>query len=486
MWHFRERNYSRIPQIYMMKIGILNKIINAGANTDALPDYLLKRIKPANITSLILVFTVAIPFIIISMIYMPSLTFIPVIGALAGIGVIIVNFLGGFKYSRLFIAIVPVWQVMIYNAYLCGPEDEPVSSLFIVSISFLLTPFVKFDLREKGFLITSILLCSLAILIFPISKNWFTVDGDANIVKDYIELLETGWLSYVTVSLGIVAAVGSTLGMSIISRNSEKESEAMRKEAEVQKEQLQKEKLQREEDLVQLKLAQAVEKKRQWAVEGIANLSDILRSSLQEQEVYDRIVALVIKYLQANQGKLYVVNHNEEAKDVKIELTASFAYGRKKHLEQSFSPGQGLLGQTYLEGQTVQLLDIPQNYVKITSGLGEATPTALLIVPLKVNEIVEGVLEIASFKKFEEHDIEFVNKLGESVASYIQTNRINVRTKVLLEQAQEQAEELKSQEEEMRQNMEELAATQEEMQRKEQEYQRLIQELESKVATAHG
>lgn len=465
----------------MMKTGIFHKIINAGADTDELPDYLLKRVKPSNITSLILVFTVAIPFIIISIKYMPPLTFIPVIGALAGIGVIIVNFLGGFKYSRLFIAIVPVWQVMIYNAYLCGPEDEPVSSLFIVSISFLLTPFVKFDLREKGFLITSVILCAIAILSFPVMKHLFSHDHDSVALNDFVTLLETGWLGHVTVGLGIAAAVGSTLGLSIISRNSEKESEAMRKEAEVQKEQLQKEKLQREEDLVQLKSAQAEEKKRQWTAEGIANLSDILRSALQEQEMYDRIIAMVIKYLQANQGKFYVVTHDEASEEVKIELAACFAYGRKKHLEQSFLPGQGLLGQTYLEGQTVQLLDIPQHYVKITSGLGEATPTALLIAPLKVNEVVEGVLEIASFKKFEAHEIEFINKLGESTAAFIQTNRINIRTKSLLAQAHEQAEMMRAQEEEMRQNMEELAATQEEMYRKEQEYQRLIQELENKL-----
>lgn len=461
----------------------MHQILNAGANSSHLPDYILKRVIPANLTSLILVFTVAIPFTIISAIYMPPLTFIPLVGGLIGVGVIFVNFLGGFRYSRLFIATLPVWQLMVYNAYLCGPEDEPVSSLFVVSVSFLLTPFVKFDLRERGFMFVSVSLCILAILLFPLMKSWFIIDYDPQAVKDYVALLQTGWLSHITVGLAILSAIGATLGLTYISKTAENESIAMRKEAENQKEQLQIEKIQREEDLVKLRAAQADEKKRQWASEGVASLSDILHLQVNEQEIFDNFMSMTVKYLQANQGRLYVVNRNEVGSEIRIELVACYAYGRKKFIEQSFLPGQGLPGQSYLEGEAIYLTDIPRNYVKITSGLGEATPTAILVVPLKINESIEGILEIASFKSFELHEIEFVNKLGESIASYIQSNRINTRTKKLLEQAQEQAEVLKAQEEEMRQNMEELAATQEEMQRKEREYQRVIHTLEQKLST---
>ena len=113
--------------------------------------------------------------------------------------------------------------------------------------------------------------------------------------------------------------------------------------------------------------------------------------------------------------------------------------------------------------------------------MGKATPTSLLIVPLKVNETVEGVLELAGFAEFEEYKITFLVKLGEVVASFIQNERVMQQTKYLLDQAQEQSEEMRAQEEEMRQNMEELQATQEEMHRKEKEYQSRIYEPEHKL-----
>jgi len=97
---------------------------------------------------------------------------------------------------------------------------------------------------------------------------------------------------------------------------------------------------------------------------------------------------------------------------------------------------------------------------------------------LKVSEKVYGVIEIASLKEYEKFEIEFVEKLAENVASAVSSAKVNDRTKRLLAQTQQQAEEMRAQEEEMRQNMEELSATQEEMGRKEKEYLKRIQELE--------
>jgi PAS domain S-box-containing protein len=180
-------------------------------------------------------------------------------------------------------------------------------------------------------------------------------------------------------------------------------------------------------------------------------------------------MAYIIKYIGANQGGLYLVENNDS--QVNIRLTACYAYERKKFIEQTILPGQGLLGQTFLEKEYIYLTQIPQNYISITSGLGEARPSCLLIMPLMINNTVEGLFEIASFKELAQHQISFIQKLSETIASFIQNNRINEQTKKLLAISQQQAEEMRAQEEEMRQNMEELEATQEEARRVSSEIQ---------------
>src|SRR5690606_21905660 len=119
--------------------------------------------------------------------------------------------------------------------------------------------------------------------------------------------------------------------------------------------------------------------------------------------------------------------------------------------------------------------EVPQKFFRITSGLGEATPTSVIVIPLIYNEKVEGVMELASFRQLQDHEQEFLMKAGESIASSLSTVRTNEQTKALLANTRAQTSRLLEQEEEMRQNMEELEATQEEMQRNEAELQRQIE-----------
>ena len=213
-----------------------------------------------------------------------------------------------------------------------------------------------------------------------------------------------------------------------------------------------------------LKKVAEADARRQWATEGLATFSETLRTHHSLQQLGNAVVAGLVKYLHANQAGLFLVNEDDGA-DPRLELLACYAYNRKKYLEKTIHPGEGLVGQVYLEGETIYLTDIPRNYISITSGLGEGNPTALLIVPLKVNEKIEGVLEIASFHAMAPHEISFVEKLGENIASALAGVKINARTTRLLEESQLQSEAMRAQEEEMRQNMEEMQTTQEEMRR---------------------
>src|SRR5690606_9443071 len=163
-----------------------------------------------------------------------------------------------------------------------------------------------------------------------------------------------------------------------------------------------------------------------------------------------------------------------------------FAFDIKKHQRQRLKLGEGLLGQAFLERETTLLTEIPEEYIRITSGLGMANPRALLMVPLKVDETAYGIVELASFRNYEQHEIAFVERLAETIASTVASVKAAQKNRVLIEQFQTQTEQMHAQEEEMRQNMEELQATQEELARKEKDYISAIQELEQKVQDAAG
>jgi GAF domain-containing protein len=144
--------------------------------------------------------------------------------------------------------------------------------------------------------------------------------------------------------------------------------------------------------------------------------------------------------------------------------------------------GEGLVGRCYQEQERIYLTDIPDNYIKITSGLGDNNPSSLLLIPLAYNNNIFGIMEIASFIEFRDFEIEFIERIGESIAATISSVKANIQTAILLEQSQQQAEEMASQEEEMRQNMEELRATQEQSARREEELARELESLRKVVS----
>ena len=206
----------------------------------------------------------------------------------------------------------------------------------------------------------------------------------------------------------------------------------------------------------------------------MTEFSEVVRNAQSDTNgLGDKCISFLTKHLKAQQGSLFVVEGEEP--DQYLALTASYAFDRKKWIEKKVEIGAGLLGQAYLEGDVVQITDLPHNYTHVTSGLGGATPRHLIIVPVKYDVFTVGLVEIASFSSFEEHHIAFVKKACEFLASAILNTKTTHKMKHLLEQAQINEENMRQREEEMRQNMEELQATQEELVRKEREMQRQLE-----------
>ena len=228
-----------------------------------------------------------------------------------------------------------------------------------------------------------------------------------------------------------------------------------------------------------LKEKQLAETHKKWANKGFALFSKLTRTpDLELKELCKLILSQVIDYISANQGAIFIFKNVRE--DPHLNMIACYAFGRQKFLRKRIEIGEGLLGEAFLEGKAQYLKKFPKTYTAISSGLGCEAPTQLIIIPLKMNEEVMGVLEIASMHELEDYKLKFIEKLSENIAATIYSSIKNTETLELYHRAQHLAEELQANEEEMRQNMEELESTQEEMARKEKEYLKIIKQLKTR------
>jgi CHASE3 domain sensor protein len=217
-----------------------------------------------------------------------------------------------------------------------------------------------------------------------------------------------------------------------------------------------------------LKIVKLEDERRNWLNEGLTSFSEMVRSHQHDIKLLtEHCVSYLTRYLKAQQAGLFILEEKETHKY--LTLAGCYAFNRKKFIEKRIEIGQGLIGQTYLEGDAVRLKEIPPGYTAITSGLGEATPSHLVIVPFKYNTKSPAIIEMASFYEFEDHHILFLERAGEHLASAIINSQTTSKMKSLLEKASKTEAEMLNREEELRQNMEELQATQEELLRKESE-----------------
>ncbi|MDO1451260.1 PAS domain S-box protein [Rhodocytophaga aerolata] len=206
------------------------------------------------------------------------------------------------------------------------------------------------------------------------------------------------------------------------------------------------------------------EKKRNWQISGAAQIGDILRKNqnLAIEEVSLKFLQSIIDYLGLNQGGVFIIQEDPKGERL-IELSACFAYNKKKYVEKKIEWGKGLVGQCILEGEPIYITQVPDNYLQITSGLGQANPRNLLLIPIKYNKQIFGVLEVAGFKKLQDFEIEFLTNVCESFGAVISNLKSITHTKELLEHSQQMAEELKRKEEVLQSNTHQLIATQQEL-----------------------
>jgi PAS domain S-box-containing protein len=226
------------------------------------------------------------------------------------------------------------------------------------------------------------------------------------------------------------------------------------------------------------------EKDETWISEGKDLVSNILRINNKLDELSHEVIVNLIRYTSAIQGALYLYDEDEEI----LISVATYAYNRKKFINERFRIGQGLIGQCAYERDIIYRTEIPDHYITITSGiLGDKKPKSLLIVPLITDEKLQGVIEFASLEnEIPDLTIRFMRELGEIIARTIFNLRVNERTEKLLLEAQKMTQELQENEEQLRQSAEEMRATQEELQKSNEKLETQIIEVENAQKRLHS
>ncbi|MCS7084646.1 MAG: PAS domain S-box protein, partial [Bacteroidia bacterium] len=182
------------------------------------------------------------------------------------------------------------------------------------------------------------------------------------------------------------------------------------------------------------------ERIRNWIVAGVAQFSDLIKVSDNVQKLCDSLISSLSKYIDANLGAFYVGNFDElnkdEQKPTRFSMISSYAYNKSKYGFRSFGLGEGFVGQAAAEKEPIFIVDLPGEYITLTSGLGEAKPKSLLVAPLVYNDVVYGVLEFASVVNFKEYQIEFIAKFSETIAIALNNLFSKSRTLRLLNESQ--------------------------------------------------
>ncbi|WP_250632657.1 GAF domain-containing protein [Rhodoflexus caldus] len=208
------------------------------------------------------------------------------------------------------------------------------------------------------------------------------------------------------------------------------------------------------------------EERRRWAAEGVTQFNELLRKHQHDlKELSVHVLSFLVRYTDSLQGGIFIAKQSPGAEKV-LEMSACYAYERIKAMQRQIQPGEGLIGQVYLEKETLHIARIPADYTAISAGMGSVKPKELIIIPLKTNDLVEGVIELATLQTYDNETVAFLERTCEFLASAIASQKNAEQNRLLLEQLKLQTETMRVQEEELRQNMEELQATHEALHRK--------------------
>jgi CheY-like chemotaxis protein/signal transduction histidine kinase/HAMP domain-containing protein len=201
-----------------------------------------------------------------------------------------------------------------------------------------------------------------------------------------------------------------------------------------------------------------------WLNSNMARFTGMLQGERDLETVSRLIMSELTPLVGAGHGAFFLMRApNGDGDDLELRLIATYGYKERKNVPTRFKLGEALVGQAALEEKPILLTEAPGDYIKISSGLGEAAPLNVIALPVLFEDTVMGVVELASFSRFSNVQQAFLEQLSESIGVVLNTIQANMRTEELLNQSQQLTHELQSQSEELQAQQEELQQTNKEL-----------------------
>jgi signal transduction histidine kinase/CheY-like chemotaxis protein/HAMP domain-containing protein len=224
-----------------------------------------------------------------------------------------------------------------------------------------------------------------------------------------------------------------------------------------------------------------------WLKTNLARFTRMLQGERDLSTVSNLVLSELAPLINAQHAVFYVSDRDEEGAMV-MNLAASYAFNSRKHLANQFALREGLIGQCAYEKSRILLTNVPGDYVQVTSGLGEAPPNNIIVLPALFEGEVKAVIELATFGEFNDTQQQFLDQLMESIGIVLNTIAANMRTEGLLKQSQLLTSELQAQQEELKKTndrLEQQAASlrqsEELLRTKQEELQQTNAELQEKA-----
>lgn len=426
----------------------------------------------------ILLSLLCVPFTVICLLWLPEGRYLGFLFIAFASSSILCNKYHYYKLAKALIVYCAPLICYWFSILVLYPDPAThFSSLSILYSIFFLTPWLVYGLENLKNLISGLFYSISLLFLFPFVNDLFPVE----LSETYIaEVFATGWGIYLCMGTFLSFYAGALFYFLKNKQQSEVKNLNLLDSINERAEELERVNKKTDDFIAELETKREADKRRSWVDKGLTIFSSLLRENESIELLYQDLISQLIKYLDASQGGLYIINTTAE--EPHLDLVSSSSFTREQFEITKIEFGEGIVGRVAMDKELMVLDNLPDTFYKVSSGLGEALPTSVIVVPMITNDEIFGVVELATFKPLDKYHIEFLERVSEMFASTLGVFQNNEKNRILLEDTQTAAQNFKQQEEGLIEMIEELQFAQDSQDDKEAEYLERIKELEDKLS----